>query len=285
MKTYKTVAGLQRNLAKERLKGKTIGFVPTMGALHEGHMSLIGLSAQECDITVCSIFVNPTQFNDKDDLKKYPRTLERDSSLLDQNGCAYLFAPNPSQVYPDGDAPTLELDLSALTQYMEGPNRPGHFEGVVQVVHRLLEIVHPDKLYMGQKDFQQFTIIAHMLKTLKMHTRLRVCPIIREEDGLAMSSRNVRLTSGIRKQASILHKALQHTKEQLSTKSIKTLQSKALEMMSLPDFEPEYFQIVDGHTLEPIENAADHSYIVACTAVWAGEVRLIDNMILKGSTG
>ena len=280
MKTYKTVAGLRRNLAKEIAKGKTIGFVPTMGALHQGHMSLIKLAVQENDITVCSVFVNPTQFNEKEDLDKYPRTLERDAEMLKDNGCQYLFAPGPKAVYPEGDDKSVDLDISALTQHMEGPNRPGHFEGVVQVVHRLLEIVEPDQLYMGQKDFQQFSIIAHMLKTLKMKTKLRVCPIIREADGLAMSSRNVRLKPSIRQRSTILYEALTYVKDNIHKKSPKILEKKALEMVSIKDFKPEYFKIVDGYTLEPIKDSQDHSYIVACTAVWAGEVRLIDNMIL-----
>ncbi len=282
MKTYKTVAGLRRNLAKEMAKGKTIGFVPTMGALHQGHMSLIKLAVQENDITVCSVFVNPTQFNEKEDLDKYPRTLERDAEMLKENGCHYLFAPGPKAVYPDGAEKSVDLDISALTQHMEGPNRPGHFEGVVQVVHRLLEIVEPDQLYMGQKDFQQFSIIAHMLKTLQMKTKLRVCPIIREADGLAMSSRNVRLKPSIRKRSTILYEALTYIKDNIHKKSPKTLEKKGLEMVSIADFKPEYLKIVDGYTLEPIKDSKDHSYIVACTAVWAGEVRLIDNMILVG---
>ncbi len=280
MKTYKTVAGLQRNLDKERAKGKTIGFVPTMGALHEGHMSLIGLSVKENDITVCSVFVNPTQFNDQGDLDKYPRTLEKDAAMLKDNGCKYLFAPGPKDVYPEGDDKSIELDISSLTQHMEGPNRPGHFEGVVQVVHRLLDIVQPDQLYMGQKDFQQFSIIAHMLKKLKMKTKLRVCPIIRETDGLAMSSRNVRLKPNIRKKSSILYKTLSYVKENINKKSPKALEKKALEMVSIKDFKPEYFKIVDGYTLEPIKDIKAHTYVVACTAVWAGDIRLIDNMII-----
>lgn len=281
MKTYKSVAGLQRNLNKERTKGKTIGFVPTMGALHQGHMSLIELSVKENDITVCSVFVNPTQFNEKEDLDKYPRTLEKDGAMLKEHSCNYLFAPQPKEVYPDGDDKSIQLDISELTQYMEGPNRPGHFEGVVQVVHRLLDIVEPDQLYMGQKDFQQFSIIAYMLKTLKMKTKLRVCPIIREDDGLAMSSRNVRLKPDIRKRSSILYETLTYVKENIDKKSPKALEKKALELLSIKDFKPEYFKIVDGYTLKPIKETKAHKYVVACTAVWAGDIRLIDNMIIN----
>ena len=164
---------------------------------------------------------------------------------------------------------------------MEGPNRPGHFEGVVQVVHRLLEIVEPDNLYMGQKDFQQFTIINYMLKKLKMKTKLRVCPIMREKSGLAMSSRNVRLTPSNKKKAAILYETLSTTKANLTKFKVKTLEKKALEKLNIRGFKPEYFSIVDGKTLAPIKDVSQHKYIVACTAVWAGDVRLIDNMVLR----
>ncbi len=281
MKVYKTVRGLQRQLDKERKNGKSIGFVPTMGALHAGHMSLIKKSTSQTDITVASVFVNPTQFNDKGDLKKYPRTLEKDAKMLADHGCAYLFAPSPKQVYPKGDQETIQLDISQLTQYMEGPNRPGHFEGVVQVVHRLLEIVVPDNLYMGQKDFQQFSIIAYMLKKLKLKTKLVVCDIMREEDGLAMSSRNVRLTKANRAKSPILFQTLSFVKKNQNKYKVKTLEKKALEMLDIRSFRPEYFSIVDGKTLAPVSDISKHKFVVACTAVWAGEVRLIDNMILK----
>ena len=281
MRIIKTVAGIQRNLDKERSKGKTIGFVPTMGALHDGHMSLVEKSNKENDITVVSVFVNPTQFNEKSDLDKYPRTLDADAKMLDAHGCNYLFAPKSKQVYPKGDTVTIDLDISTLIQYMEGPNRPGHFEGVVQVVHRLLEIVEPDNLYMGQKDFQQFTIINYMLKKLKMKTKLRVCPIMREKSGLAMSSRNVRLTPSNKKKAAILYETLSTTKANLTKFKVKTLEKKALEKLNIRGFKPEYFSIVDGKTLAPIKDVSQHKYIVACTAVWAGDVRLIDNMVLK----
>lgn len=281
MKVYKTVKGLQRQLDKERKNGKSIGFVPTMGALHNGHMSLINKSVGQNNLTVASVFVNPTQFNDKGDLKKYPRTLENDAKMLAENGCDYLFAPSPKQVYPKGDKEGPALDISQLTQHMEGPNRPGHFEGVVQVVHRLLVIVDPDKLYMGQKDFQQFSIIAYMLKKLKMKTKLVVCAIMREEDGLAMSSRNVRLTKANRAKSPIIHETLSFIKKNLEKYKVKTLEKKALTMLSVKPLKPEYFSIVDGKTLAPITEVKDHKYIVACTALWAGDVRLIDNMILK----
>ena len=244
-------------------------------------MSLVNKSTQKNDITVVSVFVNPTQFNEKSDLDKYPRTLKKDADLLKANGCSYVFAPSAKQVYPNGELETIDLDISSLTKYMEGPNRPGHFEGVIQVVHRLLEIVLPHRLYMGQKDFQQFSIIAHMLKTLKMKTKLVVCPIKREADGLAMSSRNVRLTKDNRSKAVILYEALSYVHKNQEKYTAKTLEKKALAMLTIKNFKPEYFSIVDGKTLTPVKKIKDHKYVVACTAVWAGKVRLIDNMIIK----
>lgn len=282
MKTYKRVSSIQKYLSIEKKQKRKIGFTPTMGALHAGHMSLIKKSNEENEISVASVFVNPTQFNDKKDLKKYPRDLNKDANLLSKNGCDYLFAPTVTQVYPKSGIPKIKLDLSNFTNTMEGPNRPGHFEGVVEVVHRLLDIIKPDNLYMGQKDFQQFTIIGHMIRTLKMPTKLRVCPIIREDDGLAMSSRNVRLSKAIRPKCAILYKALSESKENLKKKSIAKLESTATKMLSIKDFDPEYFKIVDGYTLQEVRDPKKHKLIVACTAVWAKDVRLIDNMVLKG---
>lgn len=281
MKTLKRVSSIQRHLSRHRRKKQSIGFIPTMGALHEGHLSLIRKSNEENDIIVVSIFVNPTQFNEKSDLDKYPRNLEKDENLLKPEGVDYVFAPSVSQVYPKNKK-TRKLDISHLTQSMEGPNRPGHFEGVVQVVHRLLEIVKPTHLYMGQKDFQQFTIIGYMLKQFKMKTKLRVCPIIREDNGLAMSSRNVRLTKKQKSEASLIYKNLLFAKDKFKSESIAKLESKILKRLSKKPFKPEYFKIVDGYTFEEIQNVRKHKLIVACTAVWAGKVRLIDNMVLKG---
>jgi len=282
MKILKSVSGIQKALEKERKGGKTIGFIPTMGALHMGHMSLVKKSVKENDITVVSVFVNPTQFNQKEDLEKYPRNLKADAKLLKQFDCNYIFAPGVNQIYPKNIDTSVDLDINHLVQSMEGPNRPGHFEGVVQVVKRLLDIVEPEKIYMGQKDFQQFSIIGYMLKKLKMKTKLRVCPIIREEDGLAMSSRNVRLAKKHRSLCTIIHQNLKYTKDNLGKRSTKYLEKKAMESMSVKPFKPEYFEIVDGKTMERVKKPENHKLIVACTAVWAGKVRLIDNMILKG---
>ena len=281
MKVVKTNKALEKALAQFRKQGSTIGFVPTMGALHEGHLSLIRQALKKNDVVVCSIFVNPTQFNNATDLAKYPRTLQKDRVMLEKAGCTILYAPSVEEVYPENLETAVKFSFKGLDKMMEGKFRPGHFKGMAQVVKRLLDLVQPDDLYMGQKDFQQFTIVAHMLKTLKMKTKLVVCPILREENGLAMSSRNERLRPDLRSRAALIYKTLKAAKSKLKTMDMREIEKWALQKMRVPDFTPEYFSIVDGYTLKPVENTADHTYIVACTAVWAGDVRLIDNMIFK----
>ncbi len=281
MKVVKTNKALEKALAQFRKQGSTIGFVPTMGALHEGHLSLIRQALKKNDVVVCSIFVNPTQFNNATDLAKYPRTLQKDRVMLEKAGCTILYAPSVEEVYPENLETAVKFSFKGLDKMMEGKFRPGHFKGMAQVVKRLLDLVQPDDLYMGQKDFQQFTIVAHMLKTLKMKTKLVVCPILREENGLAMSSRNERLRPDLRSRAALIYKTLKAAKSKLKTMDLREIEKWALQKMRVPDFTPEYFSIVDGYTLKPVENTADHDYIVACTAVWAGDVRLIDNMIFK----
>lgn len=272
---------IQKAIKKHKKREKTIGFVPTMGALHEGHMSLIRQAKEQSDVVVCSIFVNPTQFNDKGDLKKYPRTLKADMAILEKEGCDYVFTPSVTEIYPQGELEKVDIDLNGLDTLMEGAFRPGHFAGVVQVVKRLLDIVQPDHLYMGQKDFQQFTIIQHMIDQLQIPTELVVCTIKREKSGLAMSSRNRRLPSDIKSRTHIIYDTLKQVKSMIETHRPKELEKMAMGYLSIPDFNPEYFSIVDGRTLRPITSFDKHDYVVACTAVWAGDVRLIDNMILK----
>ena len=281
MKRKLKVRTLQKALNIERKKGKTIGFVPTMGALHSGHMSLISAAKKQSDIVVCSIFVNPTQFNEASDLAKYPRTLAADSAMLAKEGCHFLFFPPIEEIYPNDKNAKIKLDLKGLDRVMEGEFRPGHFDGVVQVVHRLLTIVAPDFLFMGQKDFQQFTIIQHMIDTLEMPVGLVVCPIKRERSGLAMSSRNRRLLPHIKKRAGIIYKTLVEGKKLISKFTPSELRQWAKKNMTLEDFEPEYVSIINGHTLRPLRSFRNTNYVVMCTAVWAGNVRLIDNMILR----
>jgi pantoate--beta-alanine ligase len=281
MQIVTTVKQVQKLIASYKAQGKSIGFVPTMGALHVGHLSLIQEAKKKNDIVVCSIFVNPTQFNNKTDLKKYPRNLDRDADLLKTVKCDIIFSPGVSQVYPSGLDTKVEMNYGGLDTRMEGAFRPGHFAGMVQVVNRLLNIVTPDHLYMGQKDFQQFTIVARLIAQLKHKTKLVVCPIKREKNGLAMSSRNERLSADLRDRAKIIYKTLNAAKKKLSVKSIKEIEAEAMKSLAIKDFKPEYFSIVDGKSLKPIKDISKHKYIVACTATWAGDVRLIDNMIYK----
>lgn len=281
MKRITSVNSLHRSLAAFRKQGLSIGFVPTMGALHEGHLSLIHQARKKNDIVVCSVFVNPTQFNNAGDLAKYPRTLKKDGQMLKSAGCHVLFAPSVDEIYPPGLDTEVHFSFKGLDKMMEGKFRPGHFKGMAQVVKRLLDLVQPDDLYMGQKDFQQFTIVAHMIKTLKMSIKLVVCPIKREKHGLAMSSRNERLSADLRQRADIIYKTLKAAKTKLKTMNVREVEKWAMKKMEIPDFKPEYFAIVDGHSLKPIDNPELHDYVVACTATWAGDVRLIDNMIYK----
>lgn len=280
MFVFKKVKDLQKYINQKKKEGNIIGFTPTMGALHNGHISLINMSQENADISVCSIFVNPTQFNDKDDLKKYPRPIVADIELLEKNNCDALLLPPVEEVYPDNPQP-LNIDFGKLDKVMEGEFREGHFAGVAQVVKRLLDIVTPDKLFMGQKDFQQFTIIQNMIYQLEIPTELVVCPIKREESGLAMSSRNVRLSEKGRKEAALLYQTLQAAKEKMEDSTPKEVEKWAIKTLSVPDFEPEYFTIVDGYTLQPIKSFDETDYVVACLAVWRDGVRLIDNDILK----
>ena len=279
---FKKVADLQKYLDNKRDTGNVIGFVPTMGALHEGHLSLIRQSKEQSDITVCSIFVNPTQFNDVADLDKYPRTTGADIDLLTSVDTNVLFLPPVEEVYPPGLDTNLTLDFGDLAKVMEGEFRPGHFDGMAQVVWRLLTIIGPDKLFMGQKDFQQLAIVRSMLKQMQSNIELIMCPIVREEDGLAMSSRNVRLTPENRAVAPIIQKTLQEAKLMIGNKTPSEVQDWAMKTLKDLDFKPEYFDIVDGITLQSIKSFKDSDFVVACTAAWGGDVRLIDNLVFKG---
>ncbi|MEL6864829.1 MAG: pantoate--beta-alanine ligase [Bacteroidota bacterium] len=281
MHSFKKVLDLQHFLNRRRREGHRIGFVPTMGALHEGHLSLIRQSKLENECTVCSIFVNPTQFNEASDLEKYPRTSAADIKLLTSIGTDVVFMPGPDEIYPPDLDTIVNVDFSHLDQQMEGVFRPGHFEGVAQVVKRLLDIVQAQRLYMGQKDFQQLSIIRYMIKILDLPTQLVACPIIREADGLAMSSRNRRLSPQMRAIGPKIHQSLLWAKETLDKYRPAQISQKAMELLSEAGFRPEYFDIVDGIHLNKIEQFEDSDYVVACLAAWAGEVRLIDNMILK----
>ncbi|WP_421798311.1 pantoate--beta-alanine ligase [Haliscomenobacter sp.] len=278
---YHTLSELQQYLNSRRRLGEQIGFAPTMGALHSGHLDLIRHSKAHNACTVCSIFVNPTQFNDPKDLEKYPRTPEKDLAMLESVGTEVVFMPAVEEIYPPGLETTLQLELGQLDKVMEGAFRPGHFQGMAQVVKRLLDIVQPDRLYMGQKDFQQFSIVGHMIRQLNLPVELVMVPTVREADGLAMSSRNVRLSEAQRTVAPVIYQTLSWAKTQLGIQPIAEIEAEAMQRLSLPEFRPEYFQIVDGRTLLPVIEPTEHKWIVACVASWVGEVRLIDNLELK----
>lgn len=277
MRVINTIKELKTLLDDYRVQGKSIGLVPTMGALHSGHASLVERAVAENDIAVVSVFVNPTQFNDKNDLANYPRTLEADCVLLEREGAAIVFAPSVEEMYPTPD--TREFSFAPLDTVMEGACRPGHFNGVAQIVSKLFYAVEPDRAYFGEKDFQQLAIIREMVRRLDIKLEIVGCPIVREPDGLAMSSRNTLLTPEERKRAlaisSALFASLDFAKEN-------TLQAtKALVegmIMGTEGLELEYFQIVDGNTLQPIEEWSDSDYPVGCIALFCGKIRLIDNI-------
>lgn len=281
MKIFKQVEDWKTALETLKKEGKTVGFVPTLGALHAGHASLVKRSQKKSDYTIVSIFLNPTQFNEKSDLDKYPKTYDADVALLESIDCDALYYPSVDEVYPNGFDARPDIDLNGLDKVMEGAFRPGHFDGVVQVVKRLLELVEPNQLYMGQKDFQQFSLIQYMIDYFKMPVELVVCPIKREPHGLAMSSRNERLPKQTREDAKLIYRTLNYIKRRMKTHSVQDCINYAMKRMHKNEFKPEYFSIVDGYTLQNVEDFSKHDYIVACTAVWAGDVRLIDNKILK----
>ncbi|MDR0866778.1 MAG: pantoate--beta-alanine ligase [Candidatus Symbiothrix sp.] len=277
MNLIHTVAELQGSLQQKREEGKSIGFVPTMGALHPGHIELVKQCVAENDVSVVSIFVNPTQFNNPEDLLKYPRTLEADSKLLQEAGVDIVFAPSVEEIYPEPD--TRQFDFGDLETVMEGQFRPGHFNGVAQVVSRLFDVVKPDRAYFGEKDFQQLAIIRQLVKQLGLNIRIIPHPIVREPDGLALSSRNTRLTPEQRKNAVAISQTLRKNQKEQNRQPVSELKKKVTaEINAVPELQVEYFDIVDGHTLQSITNWSDTNYPVGCIAVYAGDVRLIDNI-------
>ena len=277
MKLVHTIQELRAELDIQRKAGKKIGFVPTMGALHEGHASLVRRAVAENDVVVVSDFVNPTQFNDKNDLLKYPRTLEADCELLEKEGAAYVFAPSVEEVYPEPD--TRQFSYAPLDTVMEGKYRPGHFNGVCQVVSKLFMMVEPDKAYFGEKDFQQLAIIREMVKQMNFPLEIVGCPIVREADGLALSSRNARLSEEERLQALSISKTLFQSKEYAATHTVEETQKFVEEGIAAAEgLELEYFELVDGTTLQKISTWDETNYAVGCITVYCGEVRLIDNI-------
>lgn len=281
MKLITTVNELQKAVEVFRSQGKQIGLVPTMGALHRGHISLVEQCLRDNDICVVSVFVNPTQFNNKEDLEKYPRTLDRDCEYLNNAGATIVFAPSVDEVYPEPD--TRQFDFGTLDKVMEGKFRPGHFNGVAQVVSRLFDMVKPDRAYFGEKDFQQLAIIREMVKQLNLPVEIVPMPIVREESGLALSSRNERLSS-VQKQIAVnISKTLFDSVLWMKSATINETTERVVSTLNaIEGLEVEYFEIVDGLTLEPVTNWSDSDYIVGCITVFCGEVRLIDNVKYKG---
>ena len=279
MKVVHTIVELQNDLFCLRKENKLIGFVPTMGALHEGHASLVKESVKENDITVVSVFLNPTQFNDKNDLANYPRTLEADCKLLEKVGADFVFAPSVEEMYPTEDK--RHFEYPPVSTVMEGAHRPGHFNGVCQVVRRLFYIVRPDRAYFGEKDWQQIAVIKCMVKALGIKVQVVECPIIRDEDGLAKSSRNSLLSKDERAIAPAIFKALKESVEYAKSHTIKETHDKVVADINAVDgLEVEYFEIVDGNTLQDVANWDDTSYVVGCITVYCGKtpIRLIDHI-------
>ncbi len=279
MQLFHTISSLKSFLASQRLLGKSIGFVPTMGALHEGHLSLINKAKSETDLTVCSIFVNPTQFNNSHDLAVYPRTLEADCSLLERVACDVVFAPSADEIYPQ--MPTMTFDFGDLERVMEGAFRPGHFNGVGIVVSKLFHIVQPDKAFFGQKDLQQCAIVNQLIHNLSFDLEFVVCPTQRETDGLAMSSRNRNLSPEQRSIAPVLYKALQKGRDLLLSGQSSVHVKQAIEesLGNIQAIELEYFEIADKNTLAPIQEYLPEKTAL-CIAAYLGKTRLIDNILL-----
>ena len=282
MKIVTTRVELKTLLDIYRNEGKTVALVPTMGALHEGHASLVRRSVAENDITVVSVFVNPTQFNDKNDLKNYPRTLEADCCLLDAVGADVVFAPAVEEMYPEED--TRVFSFAPLDTVMEGAFRPGHFNGVAQIVSKLFYAVEPDKAYFGEKDFQQLAIIREMVRQLALPVKIVGCPIVREPDGLAMSSRNTLLSVDERERALTISRTLFKSLEYAGCNSLTDTKAFVENVISNTDgLVLEYYQIVDGNTLQEIAEWSDSDYAVGCIALFCGKVRLIDNIVYKNN--
>ena len=282
MNLIKTKTEIANYVSEKRKQKSSTGFVPTMGALHEGHASLIEFGLQYHDYIVVSIFVNPTQFNNASDLEKYPRTLDQDTSFLSTYGDSVsIYAPSPQEVYGT-QVVSKKYNFNGIENVMEGTHRPGHFDGVGTVLNHLFRQVQPDEAFFGEKDYQQLLIVKKLAEIEKLPLKITGCPIHRQENGLAMSSRNVRLEAQERNKAKAIHEALIQTKKNIENKDIPSLEEEAIAHITAAGFVLDYFEIVEGDTLAKVKDAQETKYIVACVAAFMGEVRLIDNMILKG---
>lgn len=281
MKIFETKQAIDNHLADLRKAGKKIALVPTMGALHDGHISLIKEAKKLADIVVCSIFVNPTQFNDPDDLKKYPQPREEDLELLSQSSCDVVFTPTATEMYPTNE-PAWFIDLGSLDSVWEGEQRPGHFQGVTQIVYKLFTLVEPDIACFGQKDFQQVMVIQRLIESKELPVALIICPTIRDQDGLALSSRNRRLTPQGKTKASALYKALNHIRTHVENRPLPTVKAEALKILQNADIsDVEYLSICESTTLKEIDSLDGVKNVVVLLVAWIDGVRLIDNMILR----
>lgn len=279
MEIVNRIADLRNLLDEARAENKTIGLVPTMGALHEGHASLVDRSVKDNDVTVVSIFLNPTQFNDKNDLERYPRTLEADCDLLQKHGCTIVFAPSVEEIYPEPD--TRQFSYPPTDSVMEGAMRPGHFNGVCQIVSKLFSYVEADRAYFGEKDFQQIAVIRRMKEDLGFKVNIVPCPVIREESGLAKSSRNTLLTDDERVLAANIYRVMKESRNMIDNSSVKDVRNCVVNTLnSIDGLEVEYFSIVDGITLADVDNWHDAESIVGCITVYCGHtpIRLIDHI-------
>jgi pantoate--beta-alanine ligase len=284
MNVFNRIVDLQNQLFEDRKQGKEIGLVPTMGALHEGHASLVKRSVKENEITVVSVFVNPTQFNDKNDLKNYPRTLDADCALLEKCGADYVLAPSVEEMYPTPD--TRQFEYPPVSTVMEGAHRPGHFNGVCQVVSRLFYIVKPTRAYFGEKDWQQIAVVKAMVRHLGLGVQIVECDIVRDKDGLAKSSRNTLLSADERAIAPAIYKALKESVKYAKNHTVTETHDKVVDdINSVDGLDVEYFSIVDGNTLQDIANWEDSDYVVGCITVYCGKtpIRLIDHIKYKES--
>ncbi len=283
MKVFNKIVDLQNELFMVCKEGKEIGLVPTMGALHEGHASLVKRSVKENGVTVVSVFLNPTQFNDQGDLDRYPRTLEADCQLLEQCGADYVLAPSVEEMYPVPDE--RHFEFPPVSTVMEGAKRPGHFNGVCQVVSRLFYIVRPNRAYFGEKDWQQIAVVKQLVKYIGSDVKIVECPIVRDEDGLAKSSRNTLLSADERAIAPAIYKALKTGVEYAGNHTVQETHDKVVaDINGVDGLEVEYFEIVDGDTLQDISSWDDSDYVVGCITVYCGKtpIRLIDHIRFKG---
>ncbi|HHT61617.1 MAG TPA: pantoate--beta-alanine ligase [Paludibacteraceae bacterium] len=283
MVVVKSVNELKKQVGRLRDEHKSIGFVPTMGALHQGHLQLVSRCVAENDACVVSLFINPTQFNDKNDFNRYPRTLENDIALLASVGCAIVFAPSAEEMYTPSEMETVfDFDFGGLDEVMEGIFRPGHFNGVVQVVSKLFSLVTPDKAYFGEKDFQQLAIIRRMVQVMIFPIEIVGCPIVREKSGLALSSRNALLSEQERTTAAVIYRTLSESKQLMHEKTVAETKAWVIDRLNAIDgLKVEYYEIVNGNSLQSITDWSDADYVVGCVTVYCGKVRLIDNINYK----